>query len=433
MGVCQSFHKGSGLCWICLDESQLDSSWIEHSCGCNLQIHKICYYRLLYDLNKTEIRDNYTELIDFEDIDDSLKRRICHVMDGHRDFHREVYPREVLGSAYLFGKSLTRALYLSPMSFFGSSYQSFCSSGRSPSYLLIEHATCPQCRKLIVPKDPFYTSRSRTLSICYGIRKLVRSITVVGLLGLSILNYEKWSFKLGLMQLRCIFPEKVLRKILDVSTTQCLDVYAETKNGRVSIPRMTHLLVLGFPLYIASLKDQTFSKGIFEFTYSMIICIRSINCEGGANGIASKTISLTNLFIIFYSSLVNPAISSIYEFMVKSLRPYFCLTSDKMDLFPIREYSDIIIRTEWYDVVFESVIWPFLGKKLGGFLYDQFLHTLSFLNLQYLTSGSPDEARMVFNIIGSGTIAISRQLFNLRLTYLRIQELKEIQSTVKDI
>lgn len=425
--------KRKCLCWICLEESTTDSSWIHHQCGCNLQVHKLCYFKWLYDMNKSYIAGNWTPKFGAETHEEGLKRKMCYLIDGHRDFQREVVSAELFSSLPIIGTSWFTVVYLPPMlalNAFGVKYSLGSQSFKIPMDLPIEYADCPQCKKPIVSRSIFYTSRSPTLAICYELKKLVRGVTLMALVAFSTLNIGKWSFKLGLWQLRCIFPETVLRSLLDISTTKALDVYAETMAGRTTVPHVTQFLVLGFPLYFAGLRGSSTILKKLQWIYSLVFTIRAGHYEGGSRGIMSRTFTITNLCILFHSAIVSPTLSRLYEFMVKSVRPYFYLADETMDIFPSEEYSDVIIKTAWYDVLFESVLWPFLGGLLGGKLFDRYIWLQKELNFNCTPKGSPNEFRMIFNLLGCGIIAVGRQTLNLYTTYLRVKELKQLQESI---
>lgn len=411
----------------------MDSSWTRHECGCKLDIHKVCYFKWLFDLNKSSQQGKWASDCGLEPFQDELKRKMCNAIDCHRDFQRTISPVELIGSLPIFWDSWLENADVSVL--IASNVLGFNGFFRYPyiqTELPIEVAPCPQCKKPIVSRPVRFTSRSWVLSLVYRLRKMVRGATMLALLAFSTLNIGKWTFKLGLWQLRCLFPEKALRTLLDVSTTKALDVYGETVHGRMSVPNVTQFLVFGFPLYLIALRGSFPAMKKLQWIYSLIFTLRAGHYTGKSPNVFSNLASATNLLILFHSTIVSPTLTRIYELMVKSVRPYFCVTSDCMDIFPSEEYSNIIIETSWYDVLFESALWPVLGGLLGGKLFDFFVWLQSKSSYRFTPNGSPNEVRMIFNVLGCGILSVARETFNLYLTYSRIQELKQIQEIFEE-
>ena len=426
-------RKRKGLCWICLEESTLNRSWTRHECGCKLDIHKDCYFKWLFDLNKSSQQGKWAPDCGFEPFQDELKRKICNAIDCHRDFQKTIPPTEMIGSLPLFWEFWAGTADMSVI-LIGNilGFDSFVRYPYVQAELPIEIAPCPQCKKPIVAKPVKFTSTSWVLSLAYRLKKIISGATMLTVLAFSTLNIGKWTFKLGLWQLRCLFPEKVLRTLLDVSTTKALDVYGETMHGRMSVPNVTQFLVFGFPLYLIALRGSFPALKKLQWIYSLVFTVRAGHYAGKSPNIVSNIVSAANLLVLFHSTIVSPTLTRLYELMVKSVRPYFCVTSDYRDIFPSDEYANVIVETSWSDVIFESTLWPLVGGLLGGKLFDAFVWLQDKLSYQCTPSGSPNEVRMVFNVLGCGILSVARQTFNLYLTYLRIQELKQIQETFEE-
>lgn len=203
-------------------------------------------------------------------------------------------------------------------------------------------------------------------------------------------------------------------------------------HGRMSVPNVTQFLVFGFPLYLIALRGSFPALKKLQWIYSLVFTVRAGHYAGKSPNIVSNIVSAANLLVLFHSTIVSPTLTRLYELMVKSVRPYFCVTSDYMDIFPSDEYANVIVETSWSDVIFESTLWPLVGGLLGGKLFDAFVWLQDKLSYQCTPSGSPNEVRMVFNVLGCGILSVARQTFNLYLTYLRIQELKQIQETFEE-
>lgn len=410
----------------------MDSSWTRHECGCNLQVHKCCYFRWLFDLNKSSEQGKWGLDFGFEPLDE-MKRKMCFMVDCHREFQREPFPAEVLSSVPFFKSIWLNTIDYSPLFALNAITLTLpLSFEESLAELPIDIAPCPQCKKPIVSKPLLFNSTSLLLSLVYQIKKLIRGTTVIALLTASTLNIGKWAFKLGLWQLRCLFPERVLRTLLDVSTTKALDVYGETMRGRTSIPGVTQFLVLGFPLYLMGLRGSSSALNKLQWVYSLVFTARAGNQIGKQKNTLSQLASIVSLSALFHSTIVSPTLTRLYEFMVKKVQPYFCLTSDSMDIFPSQEYSDVIFKTSWYDVFFESVLWPWCGAKLGSQLFDFFVWLQKEMSYNFTPEASPDKVQMVFNVVGCGLLAIARQSVNLYVTYRRAQELKQIQDCFEE-
>ncbi|QLL31024.1 hypothetical protein HG536_0A08390 [Torulaspora globosa] len=419
--------RRKGLCWICLEESTMDSSWTRHECGCNLQVHKCCYFRWLFDLNKSSEQGKWGLDLGFEPLDE-LRRNMCYLVDCHREFQSELSAVEVMTFVPLLKGAWVSTFEVSPL----GAVNAFTIN----LPLSLEHQViafpivippCPQCKRPIFSRPVHFTSSSVFLSAAYQVKKLIRAAAVMALLTVSTLNIGKWAFNLGLWQLRCLFPERVLRSVLRVSTTKALDVYGETMQGRRSIPSVTQFLVLGFPFYLMGLRGSSRVLNKLQWIYSLVFTVRAGHHTGKSRNALSHLVSVINLSVLFNSTIVSPTLTRIYEFMVKKARPYFCLTSDSMDIFPSQEYSNIIIKTSWHDVLFEAAVWPWCGEKVGSKLFDLFVWVQKEIPYKFTPEASPDEVRMVFNVLGCGLLAIARQSLNLYITYRRAQELRKLQ------
>lgn len=409
----------------------MNSAWTRHECGCKLDIHKECYFKWLFDLNKTSQRNKWSPECGLEPFQDELERKMCGAIDCHKDFQKNITTADLIYSIPLFWDSQINAADVSAL--WASNVLGFTSILRIPETpeLPIEIAPCPQCKKPIFSKPVQYTSTSWVLSLVYRMRKLIRGTTMFAVLTFSMLNVGKWAFKLGLWQLRCLFPEKILRTLLDVSTTKALDVYGETMHGRMSIPNVTQFLIFGFPLYMVALRGSFPALKKLQWLYSLVFTVRAGHYTTKTPNLFSNVVSATNLLVLFHSVLVSPTLTRVYELMIKAVQPYFCVTSDSMDIFPSEEYSNLVIETSWCEVLFESALWPLTGSLLGGKLFDVFIWLQDKIPLQCTPEGSPNEVRMVFNVLGCCLVSVARLTFNLYLTYLRTQELKQIQETFK--
>ena len=152
-------RKRKGLCWICLEESTLNRSWTRHECGCKLDIHKDCYFKWLFDLNKSSQQGKWAPDCGFEPFQDELKRKICNAIDCHRDFQKTIPPTEMTGSLPLFWEFWAGTADMSVI-LIGNilGFDSFVRYPYVQAELPIEIAPCPQCKKPIVAKPVKFTS-----------------------------------------------------------------------------------------------------------------------------------------------------------------------------------------------------------------------------------------------------------------------------------
>lgn len=426
--------KHSCTCWICLEESTFNSSWIRHECGCNLQVHKLCYLHWLYRLNEDYIARTFSTKNAILVSEDNLRRTMCYLVDGHKHFQRNVSLADIYYCLpFIKAKNSGSLAYpISVINILGINYSISFKLVRIPTVLPIAYAECPQCKKHIVNHQVSVTSGSMCLKVFYWSKMTIRSITIAITLAISTMNIGKWWFKLGLWQMRWIFPEKVLRVILDISTTKALDVYSETMGGISSVPQLTRLLIFGFPVYLMGIRSSFSALSRFRWLYSLLLAVRAGHYDSQNTKVLSRTLATCNICSLVHSILISPMLSRLYEYMVKSVNPYFYLTEPSLDVYPSQEYENVIIKTSWCDVLFESVVWPALGSILGGKLFDAatcLQHTLGF---QWSPAFSPNDCRMIFNFVGCGVTAIARQLLNIWATHLRVNELKQLQKSLED-
>ncbi|CAR31020.1 hypothetical protein ZYGR_0P03260 [Zygosaccharomyces rouxii] len=426
--------KQDCTCWICLEESNFDSAWIRHECGCNLQVHKLCYLHWLYSINRNYISRNLVTKNFNLVTEDDLKRTICYLVDGHRNLHREVSLSEFLNTLPFIRSKSNEPMSSSVgiMSLLGINYTISFRIVRSPMALPVEFADCPQCKNHVVNQQITFTSRSFFLAIFYWTKSVIRNTTIALTLVLSTLNIGKWWFKIGLWQLRCIFPENVLRVILDISTTRALNVYGETMNGLVSIPQMTRFLIFGFPVCLMGVRSSYPTLNRFRWLYTLVLSVRAGHYDPKATRLLSRTLTTCNICMLLNSAVITPFLSRYYEYLVKAVTPYFCPIDKSLDVFPSQGYGNVIIKTSWYDVLFESIVWPAFGSLVGGKLFDAVTWIQREFGLNWTPSCSPNDCRMVFNFVGCGLTAVARQLLNMWASHMRAKELKQLQESIEE-
>lgn len=419
----------------------MDSNWIQHSCGCNLQLHKTCYVRWLLSLNMDTLMDK--EIV-FEPglkplISKSVKHRISFFLDAHRELQADIPSIQIILETPLIGKTcfetleiplgilfaILKSCRLEPMPIATESVQ---------PYTPINRVSCPQCKQLLQNDGIEYASNSKILSLYYHFKKLTRTQTLLLLLSCSTMNIFKWWFNLGLAELRCFFPENALRRILNISTTKALDVYSETTQGLMSISYTTKFLVMGFPLALVNLTKSWNFSGKLPHLWRAVAQYRLAKVNATSSDVVSKTLFLTTIAVASYNMLLAGPISNLHKKWIEDNYDDI-YTSDTMDREiheELKSADNIILRKSWYDSLFESIVWPFAGRILGGILEKFALYVLRYTNIHYENTWSPDENRMIFNFLGCGTLFLGHKLMNLYLTKLRLEELKELKLFVDE-
>ncbi|EDO17373.1 hypothetical protein Kpol_1060p29 [Vanderwaltozyma polyspora DSM 70294] len=425
------------FCWICLDESSFDSSWIRHECGCNLQLHKKCYMKWLYNLNKKQMNERLSVYDQGVSLDSDLTSRMFYLVDGHLDFCRELSTAEIITSIPVVGVPLFSILcipLLTGLTTFGIKYLVKLIFSYVPLKPPITHAECPQCKKYIETRAITFRSRSIVLELYYQLKRMIRTGTVLVAVTLSTLNLGKWWFKLGLWQLRKIFPEDVLRVLLDISTTKALDVYSETINGLISVPNSSKFLIFGFPLYLFSLTDNYSVLNKWRWLWSLVATIRVSYYDSSSSSVMYNIFSSFSLLIWSYSNFISPLVEYKYKELVARASPYYLDSIAKYqgDNNRSQRYSDILIKSSWYDNLFDSIIWPVCGSLLGNKLLRCFL----WLRRNKIISWDPDMAPNLFSmlckLVGCAVVAMSAQGLKYYMSYKRMKELRELQSSILD-
>lgn len=424
-----SMFKKRYTCWICLEQDSPDP-WISHECGCNLQVHKKCLIQWLLAINKKQL-DNYS-IDDFYKINTvkELRRRVLYLVDSHRGFQEEVGIVETIQSLPAVGQTWASFICVADLALRATFHMP------PPEYhnhdmwrgLPIEQIDCPQCKRKIMKGELKYHSKSPTLLLLHIFRRFTRYLSTVSVILFSATNTVKWWFRLGLWQLRCLFPESVLRRTLKVSTTKALDVYSATMSGIDSISNENKILILGFPLHLLSLGYKDNSLWFFRLLYPMLIIARHQNSK-----LLVKAFTLRGLVVMSCNWIYSWIFERMYRHWLSTTMPYFYepRTSNWTNILEPaqgleeKDYSNVIIQTTWSDSFVQTLIWPWLGQQLSR----RVLSRSNWLT-QWLISqdkhASPDECQFVLNLIGCGLVVLGKDLFKLYATYCRIKELKAL-------
>lgn len=374
-------------------------------------------------------------------LDRDIPKRICYLVDYHRDFYRKISTAQMITSIPIVGVPCLTLISIPLIIAFDTAGLDQISKlifEYRPIKPPISHAECPQCRRFIEKTTVKITSNSPLLELYYQFKRVVRGGTILTIFSFSLLNLGKWWFKVGLWQLRKIFPEEVLRAILDISTTKALDVYSESINGLISIPDISKFIVFGFPIYLISLAQpsQYFSR--WKWLWPLATSLRASNYDKVPRGTLYYTLSITNAGIWAYNILGAPIINELYSKMIAKVKPYYIddiaeiLGEDETDGELKVNSSTVLIRTNWYDVIFESAMWPLLGGYMGDKILDGFILFQNRFRIKLGGNISPNELKMIFRVMGCGTVALMNQLFKLYLSYLRMRELEELQRSMSE-
>lgn len=230
-------------CWICLEEGKLDSNWYVHKCGCNLQVHKSCYIQWIYSsgLNElNQINDTFDLAGYVPAMETAVKATLLNKIDRHPAFHQNSHLWMTTGIIRTLPvplKIVRVPIYMMDTILRGNQLL-------GPELpLSFVSAQCPQCKKELnlcdLGTSPSFATR--ILDIAYFLK---RSMGFAGMMVSLIavpLNATFFLMKLSLFQLRCLFPESALRILLDIPTSDAMDIYTDSSAGIQSIPTISKL------------------------------------------------------------------------------------------------------------------------------------------------------------------------------------------------
>lgn len=431
-----------GLCWVCLEEEEIDDNWLIQNCDCNLQLHKKCYLKWLYNRNfdlsqkvfRTLLQENigetanrYQDVID-EEISKEVKRSFYCYFDGHRDFHKPTSIPLLI---------LTNPLLTKIFSPFMPAYYRSLSSHEDGSLIInylnrlppIKSGPCPQCKMDPFVKNVEYKSKSWILDVIYKLRTNLRIISLLSFPVLTPFNICKWWLKLSLWQLRCVFPETLLRKLLNISTTKALDVYLQSVPGIMSIPQRTSSVLSLFPIYIYEALNTDTNPSIAFFAWPAMAYMNLSLYNFKQNDPLIVAMLSIKVFLIVYRKYLSEMLSGYYNRILNEIYGSF-YNSDEV-IFEILDSNvsneNILIRDEIFEHCLRSVLTPFSANMVGRGL--RYLYSLvrKCTTVNYLANYSPAEIHGIANILGFGLSFVAQKAFHLYLTKLRIKEIKELQ------
>ncbi|CAB4254317.1 similar to Saccharomyces cerevisiae YMR187C Putative protein of unknown function [Maudiozyma barnettii] len=461
----------SYTCWICLEEEVITDNdikfkWIKHSCGCNLEIHKICYLKYLNNMmEKSYIEEihfdgdvrgpnitiydlNRIHLFDFVDTNKKLSQDSNTLLD--------ILPKSVrrLISIYLQMIKLP-FLLLGPNPFEGLLSETFQDNVHTLTN--IPSKKCPQCKRNFIPSNTKYLRGSSTiLSIYFKIQKVIQHLIPLGL-GISVLtNPSKLLLKLGLYQLRTLFPESILRTILNISSTKALDVYTETFNGIHSISKFNKFLIMGFPCYLLSLvKNQSsmfeFSGLVlddFELMYPFLFMLHLRSYEDASIStisLISNCVLFSKITLYIYRGIIKPYYKKRFynkwlsqnnvtpqAYFKEHLQPTNKDFGDPSVGITARLIFDYYCSLTTYcdELARASVIWPTISKYFSNTILDKLAPSLNILPVSWLKYTSPDEIKMCLNFTSYGIVGSFYFLFKGWLAKQRISEIGKLNKLV---
>lgn len=438
-------HKkgpAKGFCWVCLEEEPIDDSWLLHTCQCNLQVHKKCYFRWLYNRNfdlsqkvftallrqnvGTNV-DQYRNIID-EEIRREIKRSFYCYFDGHRDFHKPTsIPLLILTNPIL------HKIFLPFLPSYYKNLSSHDDGVMVVNYLNrlppIKSGPCPQCKL-----DPFienveYKSKSWLLEAVYRSRETLRVAAVLSFPFFTPFNICKWWLKLALWELRCFFPESILKKLLDVGTTSAIDVYLKSMPGIMSIPQRASSILAIFPIYIFELLNPYNSPSIAFYTWPIMAYMNLSLYNFMNNDPVPMCMLSLKLFFIVYRVYFSKIVSNYYKKMLNQIYVSF-YNSDEV-VYQILDENinneDILIKDEIYEHCITALTIPLASKWLGHGILRIYFYLRDKFKVNFIPKCSLDDMKAISTMIGFGLSFVGQKLFHIYLTKLRIKEIEELK------
>ena len=457
-------------CWICMDDEEITNrsikgKWIQHSCGCNLQLHKQCYLRYISNL----LKPTYVEECDVDEDENKLYWRL---FDLKRTFLFQIVDTNTGGMSRpnIFERYLPERLYHLGAAFtlllkfplfavnpYTAETWAWESVYRAPP---IPKNTCPQCHKDFVPNGThFIKDHSTILALYFKVQNLIKEFLPLCLPIAAAINPRKLIFKLGLHQLRSLFPESILRIILNTSATKAMDVFGETSHGIHTVSSRNRYLIMGLPFYMQILVSSKSTSSVItnilfdQMQYSLYPLIFSsavLSIEGVPKGTAtliSNCVLYANTSILLYKKVICPLYRQyLYDPWVKESQSKLLYPPEREGDGALRDSLRIGMRggtmcksfTNYYyrvtslcdEILRAGYLWPAVSKLLSDKVLDKFIPALSTLPLQWLQDASPDEIKMCINFVSYGIVGISYCVMNAALSKQRIEEVRLMSDEV---
>ncbi|CCD26673.1 uncharacterized protein NDAI_0I01040 [Naumovozyma dairenensis CBS 421] len=423
-------------CWICLEESEYDQTWLIHKCGCNLQVHKTCYLQWIYKRNM----DDYELLRPiFDNVDQRVKASLYHILDNHPYF-----PREGMWNK---NNLLFSLISPQPIRMLGI-YTMFFKEIVNTDSLILSRSQCPQCQKQIQLTDLRPYKSPILLDLIYQWKLTLdyigRHATYLTIpLVLAPWSIQKFLVRIGLRQLQCLFPESILRIILDTVTTKSLNTFSETTSGLASIPPYTRFLLFLTPLSFFAINSHVFPSSAVRIIWTSLI-LRRINVKYTKDTpilkTARKLFLISNSLIMLYFNVMRQLLSStIYKKLAQSV--LLSIQQEFVKVEPLRkdtpndddddayrenmlDYSQTLVYSGDFENIIECLAWPFIGNFIGQKLLNGLLklkRIYKFKWLHFIYDGETDQ--MIFNFIGCGILPVIKQLARLYASKKYTEEL----------
>ncbi|AET37896.1 uncharacterized protein Ecym_2144 [Eremothecium cymbalariae DBVPG len=422
------FYKKSFRCWICLEDKDTRfnfSSWTHHECGCNLQVHNKCLVRWLFATNKkTWLEYGPNDYYNIQNINE-LKRRTCYVVDEHKDFQTDVDLAETVQTIPAVGQTWASFICLAEIAvnmIFRISDDRLNENNLWRG-IPIESVDCPQCKRSIKKGQINWNSGSLMLRAFKFYKTVSKYSSVAFLFWFLYNNPLKQAFKVGLYSLRYIFPESILQKLLNTSTTKALDVYTDSVDGIDCIPSGTRFTILGFPLYLFSQVCLNTPVGYFQQLYPWVI---ASSC--GTSMVIINFFRAEMVSIYLYSKL-SLVLSRILRTKFLYLEPYFRNHKSPDDL--DEKFTEELIKTTWADYISDTALVLLLARQFSRHVLKR-MQFITKLVLIFDSNATPDECLCIQNLLALGILSYARDFLRFYLACLRSRELMELQSIVED-
>ncbi|AMD21420.1 HER141Cp [Eremothecium sinecaudum] len=415
-------------CWICLEETRcLFSlpSWIRHDCGCDLQVHSKCLIRWLFVKNERIWIDYGSS--DYYKVDsiNELRRRICYVVDNHRDFQEDIDLAEAVETVPAIGQACAVIFGVAEMVIrvmFRIPYHDAASENDLWRGLPVELVSCPQCKKFIKNRRFTWNNGSYALRF-YKIYRIFSKYVATGFVfWLLYSNPWKQLLKIGLWTLRQVFPESVLQLILEIPNTAALDVYTSSMPAIQNIPSKISFLIFGFPIYLAGLICGPVAFAAIKYAYPWTLAVQ---CS--KSPILLKMITFQYLASTLLSKFPTLIWCRTYQ-QSKRIRPYFQQNKETAESLYERKG---IIKVTWISCIVDFAVVLHCAKYLSS----RVLRHMPFLDraiLKLEPYATPDECLCIQNVCSLIIVTACRKLLNFYLERKRLDELKELQEMVYD-
>ncbi|CCK70835.1 uncharacterized protein KNAG_0F01670 [Huiozyma naganishii CBS 8797] len=432
-------------CWICLetedDPDRKAQLWFKHRCGCHLQLHKLCYLKMVYH----SMDDNSSFIIPYElKFIDIRRERLTGFIEQNSIIGRNFFPIpfsrfrlnlwDVLPSPIRFLLIPYLNILNIPILFahtFTLSEDSVNARGSDVNVQTIKDLirfsapappSCPQCHKDIIPSNQLnFIPKSYVFSISEIATNVLDVVNPLAITMASLLNPAKNWCQMSIWQLRHLFPEDQLRILLNMSTTKALDVYVLSKSGWSSVPTYTKILIMGFPVYLFSL----LTDGIKGTSLVLWVINEAQWCWPLMASWRLKAMNETLGFDVNYMS--KCLMYSRISFWL--LKRVWRLVVGKGNAKTKEEPPSSVSLSTLFA---KALVWPFIGSKVGQAL-DYIITILRrrFQWNQIVDEASPNQLRMIYNFIGCGLTAVVNYVLERYVDRERCRRARYIDALLK--